>query len=91
MAYTFDRLVTKMPNFSNWDLVGLCHYLRNVDFTPCFLSNDIEYVWSCISTLIKSGINHFIPTTGINHNRQLKWFNSNIRHHIKYLHILKRK
>ena len=51
MACTFDRLVTKIPNFPDRDLVGLCHYLSNVDFTPCFQSNDIEFVWSFISTL----------------------------------------
>ena len=91
MACSFDKLVTKMPNFANGDFVGLCHYLSNADFTPCFQSNDIEFVWSFISTLIKSGFSHFIPTTVINHQRQPKWFNSDIRHHIKCLHTLKRK
>ena len=91
MACTFDKLVTKMPNFANGDFVGLCHHLSNADFTPCFQSNDIEFVWSFISTLIKSGFNHFIPTTVIDHQCQPKWFNSNIRHHIQCMHTLKRK
>ena len=52
MPYTFDRLVIKIPILSNWDLVGLCHYLRNVDFTPCFLSNKpLHYLFSlCLNS-----------------------------------------
>ena len=86
-----NRLVTKLPNFSNGDYDGLCHYLNNSDFNPCFQSDDIEFVWSFISTLIKNAINQFVPMTVIHHNHQPKWFNSDIRHHIKCLHTLKRK
>ena len=86
-----NRLVTKLPNFSNGDYDGLCYYLNNSDFNPCFQSDDIEFVWSFISTLIKNAINQFVPMTVIHHNHQPKWFNSDIRHHIKCLHTLKRK
>ena len=50
ITHPSNRLVTKLPNFSNVDFDGLCHYLNNSDFTPCFQSDDIEFVWSFISS-----------------------------------------
>ena len=55
---------------------GFCHYLSNSDFTPCHQANDIEFVWSFISTAIKNAMDHFIPLTIVHHAHQPKWFNS---------------
>ena len=32
-----------------------------IDFSPCLLSNDIEFVWSTIKSAVYSGMNLFIP------------------------------
>jgi len=69
-------------DFNKGDYNSLCHFLSNCDFTPCFESNNIEYMWCYISELIKDGIKQFVPTIRINHHNHAKWFNSSIRHNI---------
>ena len=70
------------------ELVTKTVFVTNSDFTPCFQSNmhdDIEFVWSFISTLIKNAITLFVPMTVMHHNHQPKsceWLNSDIRHHM---------
>jgi len=85
-----DRVDIKLRNFARGDFDGLCHYLSNSDFTPCYQTSDIEFIWCFISTIIKNAIDCFVPTTVVQHAHQPKWFNSNIRHHIKCLCTLKR-
>ena len=78
-------------NFSKGDYESLCYFLGTVDLSPCYQSEDIEFIWSYLSTIIKDAINRFVPVVSVCHNKQPAWFNSDIRHHINCLRTLKRK
>ena len=90
---TFDIVTSQIPgkingpvhllNFSKGDYDGLCHFLSTVDFLLCFQSEDIEFIWLYLNTLIKDAIYNFVPTSQTFHsltfyNKQPIWFNSNI-------------
>ena len=63
-----------------------------MDFSHCFQSEDVEFIWSYLNALIKDAINKFVPTSPTSYNKQPKWFNSNIQHHhIKSLRTLRCK
>ena len=89
IVHSTCKVDNKLRNFSRGDFEGLCHYLSNSDFAPCYQTS--EFVWSFISTTIKNAMDHFIPLTIVHHAHQPKWFNSSIRHHIKCLNALRRK
>ena len=48
-------------DFTKADFSSLCSYLMDTDFSPCLLSNVIEFMWSIIKNAIYSGMNLFIP------------------------------
>ena len=52
-------------NFSKGDYEGHCHFLSTVDFSHCFQSEDVEFIWSYLNALIKDAINKFVPTSPI--------------------------
>ena len=80
------KVDTKLRNFFRGDFEGLHHYLSNSNLTPCYQTNDIEFVWSFTCTTKKMPcIDHFIPLTIVYHAHQPKWFNSSTRHRIKCL------
>ena len=81
--YAFD--------FSKADFDGLLQYLLDSDFTECFLSDSIEYVWSVIKNLILNGMHLHIPTVKLRKQCYPKWFDSELRHLLICLHTLKRK
>jgi len=82
---------TPILNFSRGNYDNLCNHLYNSDFTPCLMSEDIEFVWEYLSNTIRDALPHFIPTTVFQSNNQPVWFNSDIRHHINCLRTLRRK
>ena len=86
-----DHRATPILNYSKGNYEDLCHFLHNFDFTPCFMSEDIEFIWSYLSNTIKDAIPHFVPLTVIKPSSQPVWFNSDIRHHINCLRTLRRK
>ena len=86
-----DQRATPILNYSKGNYNDLCYFLYNSDFTPCLMSEDIEFVWSYLSNTIKDALPHFIPITTIKPNSQPVWFNSDIRHHINCLRSLRRK
>jgi len=69
----------------------LCHFLYNSNFISYLMSEDIEFVWSYFSNLIRDALPHFFSSTVIKSNSQPVWFNPGIRHHINCLHTLRRK
>ena len=70
---TFDIVTSQIPykangpihllNFSKEDYNSLCHFLSTMDFSLCFQSEDIEFIWPYLNTLIKDAIYNFIPTS----------------------------
>ena len=76
-------------DYSKADLDGLCDFLLDWDFRDCYLSSDVEDVWSSIKTAIKVGVSLFVPTILGNrrHSSLPKWFHPNLRHDLNCLRI----
>ena len=65
------RLCNKIPtlsckpryvfDFGKADLDSLCSYLLDVDFSVCFLSKDIEFIWCTIKSFIYDAMVLYIP------------------------------
>ena len=72
------------------DFEGLCSYLSNCDFSYCYQSDDIEFVWRFISSIIKEAIDLFVPSTvmAIMIINLSAWFNSEIIDIILIVYIL---
>ena len=77
-------------DFSKADLEGLCLYLVDFDFSPCFISTDVEFVWSFIRDAIYRGFDLFVPSARLKSKAYPKWFSSDIIHNCKRLHTMKR-
>ena len=82
-CYVFD--------YSRADFEGICSYLMDVDFNDCLLSNDIEFIWFTIKSFIFEAMSMFIPKIVLGRHQYPKWFDSDIRHHLKCLQTLRRK
>ena len=65
--------------------------LSSFDFSPCFQTHTIEFIWSYIESTLVNAMNRFIPRIKIHNNHQPKWFTPEIRHHIKCLCTLHQK
>ena len=78
-------------NYSKGDYQGLCEYLLCCDFTPCYLSHDVEYIWHTIEHLLMDAMHSFIPTNKVHSHQHPIWFNSEIRHSINRLRTLRRR
>ena len=72
-SYVFD--------FSKANFTDLCSFLLDFDFSACFQSYDIEFIWSTIKSIIFVAISLFVPKTYLKQRQEPKWFNSDIRHH----------
>ena len=78
-------------DFPKADMDGLCSYLESSDFSACFQSSDVDFVWSTIKLLILNAVELFIPMVRLKSRQYPKWFSSNIRHDINCLRTLRRK
>ena len=63
----------------------------DVDFNVCLLSNDIEFIWFTIKSFIFEAMSMFIPKIVLGRHQYPKWFDSDIRHHLKCLRTLRKK
>jgi len=52
-------------NHSRRDYESLNMYLCNIDFSSCYHSNDVEYTWSFIKSVILSSIEQGVPMVKI--------------------------
>ena len=82
-GYVFD--------YSRADFDSICSYLMDSDFSCCLQCNDIEFIWSIIKYHIFMAMSLFIPKIYLKHRHGPKWFNSDIRHHIKCLRSMRKK
>ena len=78
-------------DFPKADMDGLCSYLESSDFSACFQSSDVDFVWSTIKLLILNAVELFIPMVRLKSRQYPKWFSSNIRHDINCLRTLRKK
>ena len=81
--YVFD--------FTKADFASLCSYLMDTDFSPCLLSNDIEFIWSIIKNAIYSGMNLFIPKVRLRKHQFPRWFTPELRHLTKRIRTLRKR
>ena len=63
----------------------------DLDFTVCLQSNDIEFIWATIKSFIFEAMSLFVPKKRMKNHQGPKWFNSDIRHHLKCLRTMRRK
>ena len=75
-------------NYSKGDYQGLCEYLLCCEFTPCYLSHDVEYIWHTTEHLLMDAMHSFIPTNKVHSHQHPIWFNSEIRHSTNRLRTL---
>ena len=54
-------------------------------------SSDIEFIWLIVKSSIYEAMSLFVPKFLVKHHHGPKWFNSDIRHHLKCLRTLRRK
>ena len=82
-CYVFD--------FCKADYSRISSFLLDSDFSPVFESDNIEFIWSFIKSLIYEAMSLFIPKKQVKCRRDPIWFNSDIRHQLKCLRTLKRR
>ena len=82
-CYIFD--------FCRADFNSITSFLLDYDYSHVLVSNDIEFVWSCIKSSIYEAMSLFVPKVLIKSRKDPKWFDSDIRHNLKRLRTMKRK
>ena len=68
-------------------------FLLSWDFSDCFTSSDVEFIWSLIKTAISTAINKFVPLARCRscHMNLPNWFDESIHHNINQLSTLQRR
>ena len=69
VTFTLTHSVTPHPkvtpsyvfDFSKADYTGLCSFLMDINFNPLLSSNDVNFVWSSLKTIIYSGMDIYLP------------------------------
>ena len=82
-GYAFD--------FCKADYESISSFLLDCDFSVIFDSSDIEYIWFTIKSFIYVAMSLFIPRIHVKRRHGPKWFDSDIRHHLKCLRTMRRK
>ena len=95
LKYEAQFSVRTLPHlvfdYSRADWNGLSDYLMDTDFSTCFGSNDIEFIWLTLKNTIHNAIQLFNPKIKLKSHQHPKWFNAKIRHQLKCLHTLRKK
>jgi len=88
LAYSYPVFVYDYPK---GDYSGLCSYLLDCDFDPCYQSQDVEFIWSFISSKITDAMVQFIPRVRLRKHQRPKWITASIKHKLNKLNTLKRR
>ena len=48
-------------DYKNMDLVGLCDYLLDFDFSPYLKSTEVESTWSSLTCVLTKSLDFFTP------------------------------
>ena len=72
-------------DFCKADYESICSYLLESDFSIVFDSSNIEFIWFCIKSFIYKAMWLYISTKLVKRRQGPKWFDSDIRHHLKCL------
>ena len=69
-------------DFSKANFEGMQDFLLAWDFSECLSSNDVEVIWSLLSSAISAAIDQFVPLSlsSRRYSHLPKWFNHELRH-----------
>jgi len=81
--YVFD--------FSEADFGELRNHWLETDFSDCYNSVVVEDVWSTIKNAILYAMNVHIPMVKMKSHKYPKWYNSDIRHHLNCICMLRKE
>ena len=84
-------IATFIYDFSKGDYHGMNSYLNSCNLSDFYTPTNIEKAWAILKQHISFVIDAFIPKVKLHTSQHPKWFNSQIRHHIKCLRTLRRK
>ena len=73
---------------ADWD--GLSSHLLDFDFSPFYLTSDLDTVWTCLKQILIDSATLFIPKFKIRSTSNPKWFTPAIRHDLNCIHTLHR-
>ena len=82
-VYIFD--------YHKGDYEGLNNFLISIDFSICYQSNNVEFIWSFIKSTLCKAIREFIPLIKQNAAYHPKYFTPPIRHQVNCVRSLKKK
>ena len=81
-----------VPDLSKINYSDLAEHLLDVDFSDCLLSNDVNHIWGCLSSVIRNAVDYLAPKVKLRpRNNNPPWFNSNIPHHLNCIRSLRKK
>lgn len=80
-----------VPDYSKADWEGLCLHLLELDFSPCYRSQNIEYVWSYIKRTVLNSLPLFVPMVRIRSKQRPKWITPNLQHQLNCLRSLRKR
>ena len=78
-------------DYSKANFDGLNEFLSSIDFSSCYQSEDVDFVWSFVKSVLLQGIRRFIPTIKSKSNPLPKWFTPILHHQLKCIHTLRRR
>ena len=98
VSFTLTHSVTPHPevtphyvfDFPKADYSGLCSFLMDINFSPLLSSDNINFIWFSLKTIIYSGMNLFIPKVKLRKYQYPDWFTPELRHLSKCAHTLRK-
>ena len=82
-VYIFD--------YHKGDYKSLNDFLNNIDFSTCYQSNNVEFIWSFIKSVLCNAMRECIPLIKQNAAYHPKYFTSSIRYQMNCIRLLKKK
>ncbi len=83
---------TKSFIFKNGDYEGMNYFFMEENLDYIFDSNDIEFIWSTLKTIISKAISLFVPSSKRSRVNTLpQWFTPSLRNQRHKLHTTRRK
>ena len=86
-----DSCPITILDYSKANYNGLNQFLSSIDYSTCYQSENVEFVWSFVKALLLQGIRRFIPTIKLKTTAHPKWFTPALRHQVKCIQTLKRR
>lgn len=81
--YVFD--------FPKADYNGLCSFLMDINYSPLLSSDDVNFIWSSLKSIIYSGMNLYVPKVRLRRYQYPSWFTPELRHLSKCLRTTRKR